>query len=305
MVLLDELSTTTNNSTLENHTRAHMRIRVLVITVPAVILMLWTAPSVGANTAPPPAQPTIHIELGIGIAGAHFADYPGASRYWNLLLPIPYITVHTPHLDANREGVTGKLFHNDRWTLNVDFSASVPVDSLRDAERGGMPNLGWIGETGPILKYRIWSDEHAGLKLEAGLPLRVAVSTDGWQLHHRGWVVEPWIELSRKWGQGDREYHADFTLSSLYATGGYFNYIYGVAPPYATPTRPAYIAGSGRGGYRVSLGFGWRHGDMVFGAFYRYINLGGASFNASPLVSQRHQNAFGIAIAWVLRKFDY
>lgn len=282
-----------------------MRTRGRLITVLAAIVAVGTAQVTHADNPPPAVQPTTHIELGIGIAGAHFADYPGASRYWNLLLPIPYITVHTPRLDANREGITGKLLSSDRWTLDVDFSASIPVDSSRDAERNGMPNLGWIGEAGPILKYRIWSEEHAGLKLEAGLPLRIAVSTDGWALHHRGWVVEPWIELSRKWGQEGRQYHMDLTLSSLYATGGYFNYIYGVAPQYATPTRPAYMAGAGRGGYRLSLGFGWQQGDMVYGAFYRYINLGGAGFNASPLVSQRHQNAFGFVVAWVFRKIDY
>ena len=256
------------------------------------------------NPSPAPAA-TTHIALGIGIGGAHFADYPGASRYWNLVLPIPYFTVHTPHLDADRSGVTGKFLRSGLWVLDVDFSASVPVSSSRDAERSGMPDLGWIGEAGPVLKYRMWRDRHAGLKLEAGLPLRAAVSTHGWVLTHRGWVAEPWIELSRKWGNGSRRFHADVTLSAMYATSGYFNYIYGVAPQYATPTRPAYEAGSGRGGYRVSFGFGWRQGDMVYGAFYRYINLSGASFSTSPLVSQRHQDAYGFVVAWVFRRIDY
>lgn len=270
-----------------------------------VALMVWAMPPAHADTPTLAPAASTHIELGVGVAGTHFADYPGASRYWNLVLPTPYITIHTPRLDADREGVTGKFFHGDRWSLDVDFSASVPVNSSRDAERSGMPNLGWIGEAGPALRYKPWRNEGADMELEIGLPLRAAVSTDGWELHHRGWVSEPWIELTRKWGNAGSEFHADLTFSALYATSGYFNYIYGVAPQYATAARPAYTAGGGRGGYRISLGFGWRRGDMVYGAFFRYINLGGASFNASPLVSQRHQNAFGFIVAWVFRKIDY
>lgn len=277
-----------------------MRIGTLIAVTTAGLLPCAHAD----NTPPAPAQAT-RIELGIGIAGAHFADYPGAARYWNFLLPLPYITVHSPRLDADRNGVTGKFLNTEHWAIDVDFSASVPVDSSRDAVRSGMPNLGWIGEAGPALKYHTQRDERTGLRLELGLPVRAAISTDGWELHHRGWVSEPWIELSRTWRTGQREFHADLTLSALYATGDYFNYIYGVAPQYATPARPAYAAGSGRGGYRVSLGFGWRQGNMVYGAFYRYINLGGASFNASPLVSERHQNAFGFMVAWVMRSIDY
>ncbi|HKV96163.1 MAG TPA: MipA/OmpV family protein [Gammaproteobacteria bacterium] len=278
-----------------------MRIRVLIAAAAAVGLL----PCAHADNAPPAAVQTTRIELGIGIAGAHFADYPGAARYWNFLLPLPYITVHSPRLDADRNGVTGKFLNTEHWAIDVDFSASVPVDSSRDAERSGMPNLGWIGEAGPALKFRTRRDERTGLRLELGLPVRAAISTDGWALHHRGWVSEPWIELSRAWRDGQREFHADLTFSALYATSDYFNYIYGVAPQFATAARPAYVAGSGRGGYRLSLGFGWRQGNMVYGAFYRYINLGGASFNASPLVSERHQNAFGFMVAWVIRSIDY
>lgn len=287
--------------TIARSSTESLRLRICMLIAAAVGLI----PYAQADNPPPAANSASRVELGIGIAGAHFADYPGAARYWNFLLPIPFITVHTPHLDADREGVTGKLLRAEHWAVDVDFSASVPVNSSRDAPRSGMPNLGWIGEAGPVLKYRTPLATDNGLKLEVGLPLRAAISTDGWKLHHRGWVVEPWVELSREWRSGERDFHADVTLSALYASSDYFNYIYGVAPQYATLTRPAYFAGSGRGGYRVSLGFGWRQGNMVYGAFYRYINLGGASFNASPLVVQRHQNAFGFMVAWVFRTIDY
>ncbi|MGB9429041.1 MAG: MipA/OmpV family protein [Gammaproteobacteria bacterium] len=281
-----------------------MQITIASVALLAAGMAACTCQTARADGAPASAGETTHIELGVGIAGAHFADYPGSSRYWNFLLPIPYITLHTPRLDANRDGVHGKLLWGNHWSLDVDFSASVPVNSSRDVEREGMPNLGWIGETGPILTYHAWHDERSGFRLDLKLPVRIAVSTDGWALHHRGWVAEPGIELARDWGRGEDRYHADLSLASLYATSQYFDYLYGVAPQYATATRPAYQAGSGRGGYRLSLGFSLHRGDMVYGAFFRYINLGGASFNASPLVSQHHQTAFGFVVAWVFRKID-
>ncbi|HEX5340844.1 MAG TPA: MipA/OmpV family protein [Gammaproteobacteria bacterium] len=257
-----------------------------------------------ADTPPAADNQSTHVELGIGLGGAHFADYPGASRYWNLLLPLPYVTLKSPHLDANRDGVHGKLLKGDSWSLNVDFGGSVPVDSSRDVERHGMPDLGWIAETGPILRYRPWRNRAAGLVLEMSLAARIAASVDGLELHHRGWVTEPKLELMRNWGNGDNHYHADVGVSWSYATNDYFNYVYGVAPQYADAGRPVYRAGGGYGGYSISLGFGMRHGDMIYGAFYRHINLAGASFNGSPLVSQRHQNAFGFAVAWVFRHID-
>ncbi|MGH8400670.1 MAG: MipA/OmpV family protein [Gammaproteobacteria bacterium] len=258
-----------------------------------------------AGTTSSPNDTTTHIEFGLGIGGAHFADYPGASRYRNILLPLPYITLRSPHLDANRDGMHGKLFKSERWALNVDFGGSVPVSASRDPERHGMPNLGWIAETGPILKYQAWRDDRTGFRLQMSLAERSAASAHGLSLHHRGWVTQPQLELARDWGDGTEHFHADVGVSWSYATQPYFEYVYGVAPQYADAGRPAYEATGGYGGYDLSLGFGVRHGDFVYGAFYRYINLSGASFNGSPLVSQRHQNACGFVVAWVFRRIDY
>lgn len=276
--------------------------RLLSIVVGVFVLLtisVGRADDIGA-----PRQGHTHIELGAGIAGAHFPDYPGASRYWNILLPIPYFTIRTPRLTASRDGVHGRLLRGNRWKLNVDFSGSVPVRSGRDPERDSMPGLGWIGEMGPIFDYRLWRNTRSGLRLDFSLPVRAAVSTGSWEIHHRGWVAQPELELERHWGVGATRYHADLGVSWLYATDTYFNYLYGVAPQYATATRPAYRAAGGFGGYRISVGFGLRQGDMVYGMFYRYINLAGARFNTSPLVSNHHEAAFGFAIAWVFKKID-
>jgi MipA family protein len=251
-----------------------------------------------------PTDKGTHLELGLGIAGAHFPDYPGASRYWNILLPIPYVTLHSRYLDANRDRVRSRVLRGQKWSLDIDFSGSVPVSSSRDPERHDMPNLGWLAQVGPIAKYRVWRDDASGNRLDLVLPVRVAASVNALTFHHRGWVMQPAIKWTRLWGAGERFYHADVTLSRAYATGDYFNYIYGVAPQYADTDRPAYRAGNGTGAYRLELGFGWRQGDMRWGGFVQYTDLSGASFRDSPLVSQRHQVSFGFAVAWVFRHID-
>ena len=49
-------------------------IAMMVVTLAAAILH-----DCYADTAPPPADKGTHLELGLGIAGAHFPDDPGAS----------------------------------------------------------------------------------------------------------------------------------------------------------------------------------------------------------------------------------
>jgi MipA family protein len=281
-----------------------MNIPIRLIVILAGILAASAPHASRADMAYPPDDKGTHLELGLGIAGAHFPDYPGASRYWNLLLPLPYITFRNPYIEANRERVRSKLLRGENWSLDADFSGSVPVSSSRDAERHGMPNLGWIAQVGPVLGYRIWHDDTTGYRLNLALPMRAAASANGLTLHHRGWVMQPSLKLLRLWGTGERRYHADATLSLVYATSDYFNYIYGVAPQYADLNRPTYQAGSGFGAYRLELGFGWRQGDMRWGGFLQYTDLSGASFRDSPLVSQRHQVSFGFAVAWVFRHID-
>lgn len=275
----------------------------LIVTFTGALAAFVSHSSLAAVTFPARDQGT-HVELGVGIGAAHFPDYPGAARDWNILLPLPYITLQSPYLEANRDRVRSKLLRGQRWSLDVDFSGSVPVDSSRDIERHDMPNLGWLAQVGPVLHYRLWQDDASGNRLDLALPVRAAASATGLTLHHRGWVMQPAIKWLRLWSTGERDYHADLTLSRLYATEDYFNYIYGVAPQYADLNRPAYQAGNGAGAYRLEFGFGWRQGEMRWGGFLEYTELSSASFRNSPLVSQRHQISFGFAVAWVFRHID-
>ncbi len=242
------------------------------------------------------------LEIGVGVGGVRFPDYPGAAEYSTLLLPFPYIVYHSRYLDVNHEQVRGKLLSGRRLSLDVDFAGAVAVRSSRDRERQDMPDLDWIGEAGPALRYRVWGDDTDGTRLDLVLPLRAAVSAHALSLHHRGFVFAPRLELTHQIGEGDHAFNIQTGVSALYASQSYFQYIYGVAPQYANPERPAYTAPGGYGGYTLSVGGSLHRGDLVYGAFISYTNLAGASFLNSPLISRTQDLAFGVMVAWIFKR---
>ena len=80
---------------------------------------------------------------------------------------------------------------------------------------------------------------------------------------------------------------------------------YGVAPRYATATRPAYQAESGLVAWRLSasasraLAPDWR----LFG-FARLETVSGAANRASPLVRQTTGASVGLGVAWTWQQSD-
>lgn len=66
--------------------------------------------------------------------------------------------------------------------------------------------------------------------------------------------------------------------------------------------RAAYDARGGYGGVRTLIRGGWRAGPLWLGAFARYDNFRGSTFDDSPLVSSTHAFTFGTAVAWVFAR---
>ena len=266
----------------------------------AVALLALAPSTVRADDQEAPA-PKPSLELGVGVGAIRFPDYPGSEEQRGLVLPFPYVVLHSKYLDVNRDRVRGKLLAGGRLSLDVDFGGSVAVDSSRDRERAGMPDLDWMGEVGPALRYRIWESDGEDTRLEGVLPVRKAVSAKGFDLHDRGWTVDPRIEIDHMIGSDNHYVSLDAGLSVLRADQKYYDYIYGVAPQYATPTRPAYAPDGGYGGYTLSLGMSVRRDEVIYGAFLRYNNMHGAVFADSPLVSRLHETSFGFAVSWILK----
>lgn len=247
-------------------------------------------------------QPNPQLQIGIGVGGVRFPYYPGAAEDRTLLLPFPYVVYHSRYLDVDREKLRGKLLGGPRLSLEVDFGGAVAVPSSDVPERQGMPNLDWIGQVGPALRYHIWGNASHAIRMDLVMPLRAAVSAHGLTLHHRGYVFAPRLELGYHTGEEAHAFDIGASVTALYGNRDYFQYIYGVAPEYATAQRPAYAASGGYGGYTLEVGGSLHRGDMVYGTFLSYTNLSGANFIASPLVSRSDGLTFGVMLAWIFQR---
>ena len=88
-------------------------------------------------------------------------------------------------------------------------------------------------------------------------------------------------------------------VGPLYADRQYHEYFYGVAPAFATATRPAYDAPGGYAGWRATTSIAGRLGNFWLGGFVRYDDLHGAVFAPSPLVRRENSLTAGFGVSWI------
>ena len=85
----------------------------------------------------------------------------------------------------------------------------------------------------------------------------------------------------------------------VFDTRGYHRHYYGVAPEFATAERNAYEAPGGYAGWRGTVAFSRRIGNVWLGGFARYDDLSGATFRASPLVRAEKSWQAGFGVSWI------
>jgi MipA family protein len=249
-----------------------------------------------------PAQADVdsHLEYGIGLSALSLPHYPGSDEQHELLLPFPFITYRSPYLEIDRSEVRGRVPISDRLSLDISTGGSLPVRSGDNEARSEMPNLHWVGEVGPGLRYIAVGGEPGAWRLALELPLRRAASADGLNMRSRGWTMEPNVDLSRQWNRGMVRWHLELRLTALAGSTRYYEYYYGVPEEFATSERPAFRAEGGFNGFRTALGLSARRKDWWFGGFVRYTDLSHGDITDSPLLRSERTVAAGIAVARVL-----
>jgi MipA family protein len=271
------------------HVSALARADELALPGPVVEGPVSPAPAEGTGTEP-------LWELGIGVAGFRFDDYRGSDHTNTYLLPLPFFAYRGPILRADRDGARAVLFEGRRFTVDVSLGASVPTKSKNDEARAGMPDLAGTFEIGPNLVTEIWQSSGRKLKLELRLPLREAITLER-SPRAIGLTFSPNLNLdiSGLPGKGN----LGLLAGPLFADRKYHQYFYGVAPEFATATRPAYEAPGGYEGWRATAAFSRRFGNAWLGAFVRYDDLHGATFAPSPLVRKDTTVTAGFGISWI------
>jgi outer membrane protein len=238
-------------------------------------------------------------ELGIGMSALSFPDYRGSDETHLYALPFPYIVYRGDFLKADRHGIRGTLFDNDRIELNVSVAASLPVNSNENRARQGMPDLQPTLEFGPSLDLNLWRTDNRRYKLDLRLPVREAFTVKG-GVDDIGWVFSPRLNLDVIDVAGLPGWNLGVLAGPMYGSERNHEYFYAVAPQYATASRPAYAAKSGYAGAQFLMAVSKRYPTYWVGGFARWDTLKGAAFADSPLLQRDHYFAAGIGIAWIL-----
>jgi outer membrane scaffolding protein for murein synthesis (MipA/OmpV family) len=238
-------------------------------------------------------------EFGLGVGAIGFEDYRGSDTSHAYPLPVPYLVYNGRFLKADRDGVRGTLFNQDRIELNLSFNLTTPVRN--DHERYGMPDLKSTVELGPALNVHLWRDAERRVKFDLRMPLRAAFTVQS-SPKAIGWTFTPEfaLDIADPFGYGG--WNLGLLSGPLFADRRYQQYFYSVAPQYATASRPAYTADAGYAGTQFLTAVSKRYPRFWVGAYARYDTLNGATFADSPLVERKSYWSAGFGFAWMLKR---
>jgi outer membrane scaffolding protein for murein synthesis (MipA/OmpV family) len=259
---------------------------------------LLPAPA-GATDVPitPPGEP--RWEVGVAGGTGRQSAYPGSAQTVGRSLGSPYFIYRGRVLRVGDGGLGVRAYRSATMQLDVGFAGSLGSDSKDSTVRQGMPDIGTLVEFGPRLRVALPADPESPWRQRLSLPLRAVLDTDD-GFRHRGWIFEPQFSAGRPIAP-----RVDLNLgaSLIFGSRELADTFYGVAPVFATATRPAYEARAGFIASRLQASVSWRPNDDVrLFTFARVDSVAGGANARSPLVEQRTGVAVGIGASWVLAR---
>ena len=239
-------------------------------------------------------------EVGIGGAYLNLPQYVGSDQRTKAIVPIPYFVYRGEAIKISRDALQTRLF--ERSDLIIDLSAdfALPVDSDENHVRQDMPDIDFILEVGPALRWNFYNNTPAHRKISIEMPLRAVLQSDLRYLSHEGWRLNPRVRYQE---------HFKAWFFSLWG-GWYWNdarynsLFYGVDEQFASADREAYEASGGYGGWALSSSLTYRRQRWWVAGFIRWHDVRQASFADSPLVVEPKNLGFGIAAAWIWKSSD-
>lgn len=238
------------------------------------------------------------------VAGSH-PVYPGADHRVQSARLLPFVTYRGPVLRVEGGSAGLRTLRTPRYELDFSAAGSFGSGGSDVKDRAGMPSIGTLAEIGPSLRINL-GDLDSGRErtpLRLALPLRAVfdVSRD---FDYVGVAFAPRLSYSMPLTQDWRlTTHAEVLAGSRQLT----QLFYGVAPVYATATRPAYRADAGliatSLGASVSRALGDK-GDWRIGAFAGLQSVAGAANEDSPLVGRKVDGRVGITLSWTAYRSD-
>lgn len=237
------------------------------------------------SALPAQAQQLPVFEAGIAGGGGWTPAYPASNQnHWRGLL-VPYMIYRGDLFRADEGGVRARARLSEDIELSVSASGGFNAHSNDITAREGMPDLDWLGEIGPNVRFVLWRGGQAEQpqRLVLDTPVRAVFSTDWTSVSFRGFTFAPDIAYEHVHFLSP---FARLRLSAgvVFGTGRYADYFYQVDPEYARPDRPAYDAQPGYVGARVSVSYRLPLSERIsVVAGGRIENFSGAANADSPL----------------------
>jgi MipA family protein len=239
-------------------------------------------------------------ELRVGATGLYGPAYPGSSENtWNGV-GAPLVIYRGDRIRFGEYGVARAIAaETPKLELDVSLDAVYSAEDVKS--RAGMPDLDYLFQIGPQVVWHVadtgWTPK-GRTELTAFLPVRGVGASDFKSLEHAGWLAEPSIMFRRQY-QGELRTSWNVQLFASFADQDLMDYWYGVAPQYATPARPAYVAEAGY--LATGLKASWtRELTDNFQIFLTYQgrSFSGAANERSPLLEEDVTHAFSISFVW-------
>jgi len=243
-------------------------------------------------------------EVGAGIGGVTLPSYVGSSEHQSYGFPIPYLVYNSKLLKLDRTGAHGHLYKSQKWRLEFSGNLGAPVRSTTDGVREGMPDLDPTFEVGPSVYYLLSDSRDQQFVWSLRFPFRAVFSTDFKVTEQQGVIFAPYLNFhATNIGPGGG-WEFGSAIGPVFGSERFHDYYYQVDPQYARADRPAYDAQAGYSGIRIALVVSKRFAKVWTGFYLRYDYIGGAVYEDSPLVEQRHAILLGGGISGIFARSD-
>ena len=237
-------------------------------------------------------------KYGLGVIGIGGNQYRGSDQTKAWLFPFPYISYKTEKVEIESTFFKGTLYKRDRFAFNVSVMAGLNVDSKSNVARRGMPALDYTGEAGFQAMYTIWKSDDETMQLNFECPIREVFSTNLENLVPLDYFTTPYLNFIFVMNKPDFRYKTEISSGPMYAGRKVHAYYYDVKPQYALADRPVYYSRGGYSGFQNAWvnNLDFKHIGII--NFFRWDLLGGAVFESSPLVKEKHYLIGGLGVYW-------
>lgn len=225
-----------------------MRQWVRPIAAAAMLVAIGTGPGAAQEVRLP------LLEAGIFGGGAWLPDYPAAEKSRLRGLALPWLIYRGEVLQSDERGLRGRFYRGQDLELTLNFNGAPGSDSDGSSAREGMPDLDWLGEIGPSLRWIGWRDAANRSRITVDFPIRTVFGTDFERIRYRGLTFAPEVAFERvdllvPGGRGR------IGLGPVFASGGLMDYWYRVGQDHVRPGRPAHDAAGGYLGLRLQFSY--------------------------------------------------